>query len=61
MKPPVYTMCCVKDRWFLVAPSEQTLARTFELTELRAVDSGKLDISQPAVNDNNDRHRQGFL
>ena len=56
MKPSVYAICCVKDRWFWVAPAEHDFrARTYERMEMRAVDSGKLDNTRPAMNDNDDR------
>jgi hypothetical protein len=56
--PPVFAMCCVRERWLAIAPAEHDFrARTYERMEVRgAVDSGKLDVSQPAANDNNDRH-----
>jgi hypothetical protein len=55
--PPTFAVHCVKGRWLVVAPAEHEFrARTYERMEVRAVDSGKLDISRPAANDNDDRH-----
>jgi hypothetical protein len=36
--PDVYAVQRLGDRWLMLAPSEQTLARTFDRRELRAVD-----------------------
>ena len=51
--PPVFAAHCVKDRWFLVAPSHRPHDRTFDREELRAVDFGALDINTTA-----DGHRR---
>jgi hypothetical protein len=38
MTPPVYTMHCVKDRWFLMAPAEHDFrGRTYERMEMRVL------------------------
>ena len=42
--PSVFAVCCVRDRWLAVAPSERRGGRTFERKELRAVDSGALGV-----------------
>jgi hypothetical protein len=36
--PNVYAVQCVAGRWLMIAPSEQTLARTFDRRKLRAAD-----------------------
>jgi hypothetical protein len=43
--PSVFAVCCVRDRWLAVAPSEWPGGRTFERKQLRAVDSGALGVS----------------
>jgi hypothetical protein len=45
--PDMFAMCCVGgDRWLVVALSERTFARTFDRTELRAVDSGAFTFTR---------------
>jgi hypothetical protein len=47
--PSVFAVCCVRDRWLAVAPSEWPGGRTFERKELRAVDSGALGVSSDPI------------
>ena len=43
--PAIFAACCPEGRWLVVAPSEWPGVRTFDRTELRAVDSGGLGAS----------------